>query len=346
MLYLDTNAFYYAANLSNGPCCVNKLQKVISEQEVSISSVSFFEFVLRFRNDIEAIHKGGVFLIENNVKIGFSKYYPKPQYMPLDWDIISEQELKLFIEGILENKIDIEGRFSSIFFSVCLVIIADFMVRSENEEGDGVFYINVFKAITNTMSQIDIKVFKAMLSEGYRTDDCENFVRKAFDDYMEFWLQFILPMLEAANEVDTYEEYEMLENESDWDTISECISKKINREITTMKFVQKKAKNYWKKTGDDHLKNFLSNLESAFGNLLKEEALQEYFIDIMGAFLLEGASFWKNDILDAMIMSHLSIEDTLITFDNGAIKHMRKYAPIRETYKRSLELIDELKVVV
>ena len=50
VLFMDTNAFYYAAGLSNGDIETEKLREYISQNEVAISSVSFYEFLTKFKN--------------------------------------------------------------------------------------------------------------------------------------------------------------------------------------------------------------------------------------------------------------------------------------------------------
>lgn len=76
MLFLDTNAFYYATNLSSNNYVNNKkLREFIIGNEVAISSVSFFEFLVKYRNSIDTIHLGCDFLSENNIKIMYNKYF-------------------------------------------------------------------------------------------------------------------------------------------------------------------------------------------------------------------------------------------------------------------------------
>lgn len=65
----------------------------------------------------------------------------------------------------------------------------------------------------------------------------------------------------------------------------------------------------------------------------------------MGNILLNGASFWKNDIIDAIIMSHIRSDgDILLTFDQGAIKHMEKHKNQHAIYESSLKMIQSLQL--
>lgn len=71
MYVLDTNAFYYAAGISECTYDVKKLEKLIDDNEVFISSTTLFEFLIKFRNDIDTIHHGGEFSMGEANKAGW-----------------------------------------------------------------------------------------------------------------------------------------------------------------------------------------------------------------------------------------------------------------------------------
>lgn len=58
MLFLDTNAFYYAAGISTTSINLPELMKLILENETCISVVSLHEFLVKFRNDVGIIKTG------------------------------------------------------------------------------------------------------------------------------------------------------------------------------------------------------------------------------------------------------------------------------------------------
>lgn len=66
MLFLDTNAFYYAAGISTTSINLPELLKLISENETCISVVSLHEFLVKFRNDIGVVKKGLQFLADHH----------------------------------------------------------------------------------------------------------------------------------------------------------------------------------------------------------------------------------------------------------------------------------------
>ena len=69
MYILDTNAFYYAAGISECTYDVQKLRNLINTNEVFIVSTTLFDFLIKHRNDLNIVHKGGKYLWEKNIKL-------------------------------------------------------------------------------------------------------------------------------------------------------------------------------------------------------------------------------------------------------------------------------------
>ena len=59
--------------------------------------------------------------------------------------------------------------------------------------------------------------------------------------------------------------------------------------------------------------------------------------------LLQGGAFWKNDIIDAMILGGMASNDYLITCDKKMQEHMEKYQKDHIEYANSLTLIQTLQ---
>ena len=55
MYILDTNAFYYAADISTCTYDVSKLKNLITDNETAISSTTLFEFITKYRNNIDTV---------------------------------------------------------------------------------------------------------------------------------------------------------------------------------------------------------------------------------------------------------------------------------------------------
>ena len=135
MLFLDTNAFYYAAGISTASINLPGLVKLISENETCIAVISLHEFLVKFRNDIGVIKKGLQFLADYHIKTAYNKFFPKPEnleYINVD---MSESELDTFVQSILQEKIDIESRFASIIFTSCFFSGAAFSAAKNIDSG-------------------------------------------------------------------------------------------------------------------------------------------------------------------------------------------------------------------
>ena len=74
MYVLDTNAFYYAAGISECTYDVKKLRKLIKGNEVFLSTTSLFEFLIKYQGDIETVRLGGKYLWENHIRIRKCKH--------------------------------------------------------------------------------------------------------------------------------------------------------------------------------------------------------------------------------------------------------------------------------
>jgi len=200
MLFLDTNAFYYAAGISTASINLPGLVKLISENETCISVVSLHEFLVKFRNDIGVIKKGLQFLADYHIKTAYNKFFPKPEnleYINVD---MSESELDTFVQSILQEKIDIESRFASIIFTSCFFSGAAFSAAKNIDSGmTGLATEVVWRAVT-VVNKGNVDVFRQIFTDGYATDDCENYVRHAFQNLLGIYFQALIPICEAAKD--------------------------------------------------------------------------------------------------------------------------------------------------
>lgn len=126
MLFLDTNAFYYAASIST-PESIDaaKLRREVESAEAVISSVTLFEFVSHFGHNLEVIHKGGEYLAQRKFKVAYNKYFPEPpncSHYATNIASINKGELDLLFQGITNIKIDTESRFASIVLFLCFFL--------------------------------------------------------------------------------------------------------------------------------------------------------------------------------------------------------------------------------
>lgn len=344
MYVLDTNAFYYAVGISECTYDINKLQKLIDENEVFISSTSLFEFLIKYRNDIETIHKGGRYLWEKKIKLVGNVINPLPESFTGDIMNITNSELEKLCESILENKIDVESRFISVLFDMCLFSGFYFSALSNGSEPSG-FCFEVFEKVYKMFAQINLDVFEDILTEGYKTDDCENYVRNCFYNLLAFELEKGIPFIERAKAIGDDDE---IPDADEWVSVEDYSNdtEKLNNKMqtkTSTAFLQRLAVVYWKNNNDPELDNYILKIKSIFDKKVGLSALQDYFYDTLVEIMTKGAALWKNDLLDAIILCNVQDLHVMITYDNGVIKRMEKRQLEYPKYLASLKAIHKLK---
>lgn len=343
MLFLDTNAFYYAAGISTTSINLPELLKLISENETCISVVSLHEFLVKFRNDICIVKKGLQFLADHNIKTAYNKFFPKPEYLEYINVDMSASDLSTFVQNILQEKIDVESRFASIIFTSCFFSGAAFSAAKNIDSGMTDFATEVVRRAVTVVNIGNVDVFRQIFTDGYATDDCENYVRHAFQNLLAIYFQALIPICEAAKDVKddiTVDEFMNLHN---WSDLSEQLSRRIARSDTTLGYLAKIARAYWRESNDAHLVKYLENFAHSICKVIPDTALQEYIVDIVESCCLQGGAFWKNDILDAFILCNLLEVNKIVTFDRGAINHMEKHRADRKMYDESLKLIKSVQ---
>lgn len=68
--------------------------------------------------------------------------------------------------------------------------------------------------------------------------------------------------------------------------------------------------------------------------------LNEYINTIIEQSIYNGRLYWKNDIIDAQILSELTNNDIIITADKDMIEHMKNMATL---FSNSLDTIANLE---
>lgn len=344
MFVLDTNAFYYASGISNCTYDITKLQQLIDDNDIFISSTTLFEFLIKYRNDISTIHKGGKYLWENKIKCASNIINPLPEGFTYDIANITESELQKVCKTILNNKIDVESRFITILFDMCLFSGYYFAIMSSGKEPCS-FCFEVMEKVYKLFAAINLDIFVDIFTEGYKTDDCENYVRHSFYNLLAFELQQGIPFIERAKSVSDLQKVPDIDEwlpSQDYAIDVETIINKIKEKSSTA-FLQRLAVTYWKSNNDPELKKHIQKLRSIYDKKIKYIALQEYLYDTLSNIMAHGAALWKNDLLDAIIMCNIEDKHILVTYDNGVISRLEKRKNEHEKYLESLKYIKSLK---
>lgn len=344
MYVLDTNAFYYAAGISECTYDVEKLRELIKNNDTFISSTSLFEFLVKYQSDIKTVRAGGKYLWENRIKLASNILNPLPKHFTDDIANISEHQLQSMCTDILDNKIDIESRFTAMLFDVCLFSGYYFIVMSEGTEPCDYCY-SAMEIVYKMFTDMALDIFKELYADGYKTDDCENYIRNSFYNLLAFTLEQGIPYIEKAKTVTSDEEFKNMDiwfPVDEHTKLSQNIALKLQRKTSTA-YLHNLAVIYWKHNNDPELKKHISTLKSIFDNKIRYPALQDYCYDMMVNILVHGAALRKNDLLDAIILCNLQDEHQLLTYDNGVIKRMEQRKSEYKKYAESLTIIAQLR---
>lgn len=347
MIYLDTNAFYYASNIERVTSIdIDKLQNIVSKNSTAISSVTLFEFLTKYHHNLDKIHQGGKFICTNNIQISFNKYFEIPNgKLSLIQNIshITMSELKDLYNDILKIKIDTESRLTSIVAHLCFFSGVYFSTFSKVEKPSELA-VELFMRINEEASKIALYKFMQEYEIGYNTTSCEKHIREQFYWLLEFLFEYFIPLIDRALlENDNTLINEFLRKDINWaDLISQQL-KKINKCPSSTAYLTKIARQYWNESSDDNLYEYMKKIVSPVNKMVPEKALQDYIYDIVYNCCTTNGAFYKNNILDAIIVCNLQNENKLITYDNGMIKHMERHKDSNKLYRDSLALINDLR---
>ena len=113
-------------------------------------------------------------------------------------------------------------------------------------------------------------------------------MRRAFQDLLGIYFQALIPICEAAKDTKddiTVDEFMGLHN---WDDLSEQLSRRMARSDTTLGYLARIARAYWRESSDAHLVKYLRNFAKPICKVIPDTALQEYIVDIVEGCCLQG----------------------------------------------------------
>jgi len=322
-IVLDTNAFYAyfgEKNLNiltpNQKIDRDKFNDLISSpnNEIVISTVTIYEFLVKFRDDIQIIRNGLLF-IKNNI----GKIYIDP-IMPFEVDdfrkllAMSDSNLSSTINNYLEKKIDIEASYSSYFLGLLVAQCTDMFLKTDTNFQTSQVLMTYLQCVPNNIMATK-EVFVLALRDGYNLHDEEKVVKDRFNEiiyeFLSSWLSFLeLVKIHPSSELTDIELHNLFEKIKS----ENHILKKIHR-------IQREKNNLseWI-TRYIHSSLEPSDFVKALRCALKKRGVNEiqikYMDWILAKMVNKGAKFSKNDILDMLIAFVLKDSDiVLISFD-------------------------------
>lgn len=351
MVLIDTNVLYYLCELAQPPAdfSIQQTLKSIKEnrkkEKIAISSISFFELLLKYQKQAGVIRRVSTFCRNNGICICNNAYLPvQENNRPLDFCTTRQNELSEYIAQILPVKIDAEARFAT---TIYLHLCAGFLLLKlfpEGEPNDN--QMKLFAGILNVESSIALDFFKVAFSYGYKTGNCESQIKESFNFLLENQIPQLLafsePLVKLCSDKSIDEALKALPRDV-WVCEVKKVEQKMKKYDTPMAYISKQSLSVGRAMGDKQLSALLANTERMLQNLdLAYDSLREYLLEIFKKMFLSGANFKKNDINDALILGGLQSNDHILTCDNGMKKHLDKYKGKQPQYKTSLEHIKQL----
>lgn len=350
MLVLDTNTFYYISNLSTSPYIdlPKFVDRVDATTQLCISSVSFGEFIARYRYNAKIIRRTCSFMLNYHINV-------RDQLIPFDNDIVKklskirQKDLNSVVNTLLLVKSSKESGFAALVFCIVLFSETIFECNIDPYNVPDCVYDFFSKLFKDSLRPLLVELFKKIYFDAYKTDNAENIIRRDFHKYLRLFTSLCMPLCKHV--LDEYEklpigaEVDMVEimkefSHVDWEHEMNKYQSKIDKEDTPSKFISKKGLKYGKSINDKHLTSLLNGLSNSLKNVITNFAIEEYLFSIIKNTLSNGGSFWKNDINDALILSTLTPNDVILSIDGDMREYIRKNSEAKIEYKNSITLID------
>ncbi len=183
MILLDTNIIYYLFGISSPPPQFNKnklLRDLSMDNDVRISSVTFWEIIFHFKKNANIIRRICRFLICNHIKIAHNSYLPAPDEILHLFANAKQRELDKYTASVLPRKIDVEARFASVLYSIILISDIGFeeynslLPSSTSSESQQEYEVTAL--IASTFSKMAVDYFTFAYEHGYKINNCENYI--------------------------------------------------------------------------------------------------------------------------------------------------------------------------
>ena len=348
MTFLDTNAFYYVAELSYDPNInIDELLNYVRREEIALSIVSLNEFLVKYKASKEKLDVGLSFILENNFLICNNKYFQrkyddilidKNGRISYHSNLLSDNNWDRYVKKAIKGKIECESYFAWVVF--ILILFSSYYFYAENRFISDNYCFNDFIIRCYKMWSDSLEFFIEAFTNGYNSTECEKVVKNKMKDILELALCISLPLFDATKECKSYDEIKNVISGFKFMEEYQKQKFKINKtqNDTSITFLSKLARNYSKTIGEKSYLEYINVISSLLDNRFCEKDIKNYLLSIVKDCFNNGSPFMKNDILDAFILCGLGGGQKIITFDNGMKEYMKKYRGL-DNYNDSLHLI-------
>lgn len=326
-IVIDTNVLYSWAELSPNPNLPHdKIEELLSEHTLYITSISIIECLVKFKNDLEKIQQCLEPIRRNKFKVLNVAFIPLP--IGLIDKIINARsisEIDKDIGEMYELKIKEETKFTSFFFLPTLGAVIYSFLKEHKTLTDEIR--NNFIAHNNSMlsrANIDFikKQFRAAIEDGYREDKVQKMVKDKFSELLSIFI-YASKISEYTVKNSMSFAYIDLDKVSDTKNKfgNDSVIKKLKRsglsDNPMVIFKNRKYKNIFIEHIDKVIKELRIDIKIT-------DHVLKYIEYKLKKMLLDQAKFNKNDIPDMLILYVLDSKDyILLTLDNDLNRFLK-----------------------
>jgi len=262
---------------------------------------------------------------------------------------IKNKELEDLVNSAASKKIGIESAYAFILLFTVLSSALWFSVPTIKDKSDYVVS-RLIRVWYDNEGERCIKLFTDSFVNGYKMNDCERFVKNMFSEMLSYYLQVYQSLtVEIFNGFGEKKTIDEVLNSEEIKSLFIKIKKGITKSGNSSKYIKKLSEQYKMNEGTAQYTDFMNNTVSkVIENTCKRssgityDSMYKYLNDITERVLERGGLYYKNDILDGLILQHLYADKNskIITFDKGMIEHLDKYSQIESTYQNSIRIIN------
>ena len=344
MTFLDTNAFYYSADISYNPTVnTNKLKAYIKTHKMALSVISLHEFFVKYRSDINVIKKGFSFLSNNEFTVAYNKYFDAKGELGTDVLHMSEDDLGKYVNLIIDKKVEAESYFAWLLYSLIVLSAYCFFLET-SEISFGKLEHTILEMCKDIFLITCRNEFKNYFIQGYESKNCNKLVYHEIDKKINDTLCKSFSFFDQISQCTSMESIMTVITSFPSNLLNEQkYSDQISEYDNSILFLRKLTKLYKNKKGEKEYKEFLEGALILLNNSIFDKSLNDYLFYLVDNCCTRGCTIMKNDILDSIIICGIEDNYKLITFDKKMNDFLEQYNTKYKTYSESIDLINQMK---
>jgi hypothetical protein len=290
-----------------------------------ITSISISEVIFKLRNDPTKLKEIVDYLITNDFQIVQIGYLPIEieKVVEIYEGNISNDNL-CFINEVVQNKIKVEKEFTTFFFTCVCCAIANAIIENEIEPVKSRLNFTFRSVINGNLEFIKKKIDDAYI-EAYQSTNIQKSIKQEFAELLRLFLINLMSFYNIAKNSED-PNIQITNNNAEW-LAEQLFSLKEYKRLK--KYIKTPLLAFKDNTTQKYIKRFL---QDELPKYLETEEIDEFFLKYakrkLNTLIDSGGTFYKNDMLDLMIVIALNLSQfQLITVDKDMLKFLREAHP-------------------